>query len=199
MHTINEHLTPELEALLKDHSEEAKILKIKKILSHIDEDTKDPESIYAAGIAYYFLGDYENCMKKEEEAFPYFEDEMGIAAIFWHTLAAWRAGKEATLLKDHYTYGMLVGHHRSYNRIMAIACGNVSLEAAETIYSHMFQPLDAAIYGYGYSCFLDHIGQKEKAKKVLSDVVSDDSFWIAYAYLAAYLDAHEDLRKEISK
>lgn len=197
MHSINEHLTPELEALLLDKSKEAKLTKIKKILSHIGEETNDPETIYATGIAYYFLGDYDNAMKKEEEAFPYFEDEMGIAAIFWHALAAWRAGKDATLLNKHYKYGMLVGHHRSYNRIMAIAIGNVSLDAADTLYNHMFQPLDKAIYGYGYSCLLEHLGEKEKAQKILGEVAADDSFWIAYAYLAAYLDFYPEIRKEI--
>jgi len=191
MHTVNDHLTPELEAQLNDKSDSAKIAKMNKIIGHIKEDTNNPETIYSMGIGYYFLGEYEKCMEKEEESFPFFEDEMGIAAIFWHTLAAWRAGKEPKLLKENYHYGMTVGHHRSYNRVMAIACGNVSLETAMTLYEHSFQPLDSAIYGYGLGCYLDSIGQHEKAFEIIEKVAKDDSFWIAYAFLAAWNDINK--------
>lgn len=184
----NDHLTPELIEQLEHPSDEAKQAKIDRIIAHIGEENPDPEAIYAAGIGFYFRGEYEECMKKEEEALPYFDDEMGIAAIFWHTLAAWRCGKPASLLDKYYHYGMTVGHHRSYNRVMAIACGNVSLETAMTLYEHSFQPLDSAIYGYGLACYLEHIGRREAAADMIKKVADDDSFWIAYAYLAAWND-----------
>ena len=187
-HTFYDHITPEIERQLADPSDANIEAKIAKVISHTEENTEDPETVYAAGIGWYFLGEYEKCMLAEEQCYPLFDDEMGIAAIFWHTLAAWRAGKRPSLLEENYRHGMLVGHHKSYNRIMAIAIGSVSEESAFLMYKHMISPLDKTIYGYGFSCWLSHIGKKDDALRILREIASDRSFWIAYAYLAAYLD-----------
>ena len=207
-HSMKDHITPEVIERLKDKSDEAKDAHTKKIISHIDEvyekdgslkaEISDYEKLYAAGIGYYYLGDYEKCMEAEELSYPHFNDEMGIAAIFWHTLAAWRCGRTPSLLEDKYHGAMEVGHHKSYDLIMALAKGMVSPKSAELIFSVEHNPLEHSIVGYGLYCWLQHsfsccgsapsIPCCEEAQKVLDKTYADDGFWITYAYLGSRND-----------
>ena len=203
-HSMKDHITPEVIERLKDKSEEAKDAHTRKIISHIDEVTSedgsfsdyisDYEKLYAAGIGHYYLGHYEKCMEAEEKAYPHFNDEMGIAAIFWHTLAAWRCGREETLFKEHYNIRMDVGHHKSYDLIMALAGGFVSPESVKLMTEVEHNPLELSIMGYGFYRWLVRRIEKgdrsleKTASDVLERVYADDGFWITYAYLGARND-----------
>ena len=207
-HSMKDHITPEVIERLKDKSEEAKDAHTKKIIGHIDEvcgkdggfrdDIEDYEKLYGAGIGFYYLGRYEKCMEAMELAFPHFNDEMGIAAIYWHTLAAWRCGGETVLLDRGYNIHMKIGHHRSYDKIMALAAGKSSVESTELMFSLEDNPLELSIQGYGLFCYLQMLQHRgggafvppvsKKAGEILERVYADDGFWITYAYLAARND-----------
>ncbi len=140
---------------------------------------------YRLGIAYYLGGDYTSAMEETEKSFALVGDEMGIAAMYWNTLAAWKKGVEPELL-GMYHKDMEVGHHTSYERVMALAAGELSEEEFSGIAGEEPEDLEYAMLGYGYACYLEHRGNDEKAACLLRSVVSRDSFWIAYGYLAAW-------------
>ena len=48
---------------------------------------------YRLGICHFLAGSYADAMAELTRCLPLCDDEMGIAAIFWHTLCAWRCGK----------------------------------------------------------------------------------------------------------
>ena len=198
-HSMKDHVTPEILERLKDKSDAAKDAHTKKIIGHIQtvcredgsfkEEIEDYEKLYGAAIGFYYLGDYEKCMEAQELAYPHFNDEMGIAAIFWHTLAAWRCGKEASLLNDHYNIHMDIGHHKSYDRIMALAAGKSSVKSTKLMFDLEDNPLELSILGYGLYCYLKKFGYEGGfAEDVLERVYEEDGFWITYAYLGARND-----------
>jgi len=198
-HPIKDHITPEIIERLKDRSDAAKDAHTKKIIDHIDEvcledgsfkdDIDDYEKLYGAGIGYYYLGNYEKCMEAQKIAYPHFNDEMGIAAIFWHTLAAWRCGKEPSLLNDKYNIHMDIGHHKSYDRIMALAAGKSSVKSTKLMFDLEDNDLELSIMGYGLYCYIKAYGDEGwEADSILKRVYLEDGFWITYAYLAARND-----------
>ena len=185
-HDHSGHVTPEILAQLEDKSDEAKQAKIDKIIGHTKELENDPDLKYKKGIGYYYLGLYEECMREEAECYPFFDDEMGVAAIYWHTLAAFRSGKEPVLLNEKYHYGMDVGHHTAYNKALAAAKGILPLGSALKMLSFEHRPLEYSIFSYGIACYLQTIGRTEDADEMLKKIVADDRFWITYSYLAAW-------------
>ncbi len=140
---------------------------------------------YRMGIARYLAGQYLEAMDAEQKAFPGFDDEMGVAAMFWHTAAAWKAGTEPTLLK-HYRQDMEVGHHTAYHFSMGLAAGETMLEQALERISKEKSDLEYSIMGYGAAMFAEAAGKNDIAKSLLEAVVKRDGFWISYGYLAAW-------------
>lgn len=185
-HDHSGEITPEILAQLENKSDEAKQGKIDRIIGHIAEPSDDPDMKYKKGIGHFYLGEFEECMREQAEAYPFFNDEMGVAAIYWHTVAAWKCGKEPSLLKEKYHYGMDVGHHTAYNKALATAAGILPLGSALKMLSFEHRPLEFSIFAYGAACYLESLGSKEEAKALLVKVVEDDRFWITYAYLAAW-------------
>lgn len=185
---------------LPQKNEEAYRAKIEGILVRIGQPGDDEESLYRRGIAYYLTGDYENCLAQEKASYKKYyqlgDEEMGIAAMFWHTLAAWRLGVPAEIMDTYYRPNMNVGHHYTYDEIMGIAAGHLSLpECVGKLYA-VKSGLDFAIIGYGMSEYMRHIGLTAQADNLRRDVVRDNSFWIAYAWLAAWTDQNRAEGKE---
>ena len=145
---------------------------------------------YRCGIACYLAGEYHAAMAAEERCFPAFTDEMKIAAMYWHTLAAWRAKEEPVLLKQYHT-DMQVGHHTAYNAVMGHAAGLLPEDSwKETLKTE--EDLEYSMLAYGESCRLEMLGQEEEAEKLRKALLSRDSFWISYAFIAAWNDCFDN-------
>lgn len=185
-HDHSGHVTPEILEQLKDTSDAAKQAKIDKIIAHISEPENDPDLKYKKGLGHFYLDEFEECMREQAEAYPFFNDEMGIAAIYWHTVAAWKCGAEPVLLKEKYNGHMDVGHHTAYNKAMAVASGLLSEKNAEMMLSFEHRPLEYSIFAYGYACWLESTSRKDEAEEYYKKVIDDDRFWVTYSYLAAW-------------
>lgn len=144
---------------------------------------------YRLGIARYLAGDYEAAMREEALCFPLVDDEMGIAAMYWHTLSAWRAGKEPSLL-ERYHPGMAVGHHTAYAAVMALAAGERSFEEMQLLLAGERSDLEYSMLAYGTARWLLHRGWQDEGETMLRSIPPRDGFWISYAYLAAWNDIH---------
>ena len=146
---------------------------------------------YSIGLCYYFMGDYAAAMAKFEEIYPLFTAEMGIAAMYWHTAAAIRSGKEPTLMKL-YREDMDVGHHTSYRFSMRLLSGLMTIEEALTLMEEEEEDLEYAMMAYGVLLYYERAGEMEKAKEIRERILRRDSFWIGYAFLAAWNDRRRE-------
>ena len=130
-------------------------------------------------------------MAAGERCFPQFPDEMKVAAMFWHTLAAWRAGEMPVLLERHYHTDMQVGHHTAYDAVMRRAAGLLT-DAGWEEKLRAADDLDYSMLAYGESCRLEMLGEIEEAEKLRDTVLARDGFWISYAFIAAWNDRFEN-------
>ena len=147
----------------------------------------DSEVCYPLGIANYLAGRYEDAMTEMARMQALSDEEMGIAAIYWHTLAAYRCGRMPTLLAVYHP-GMAVGHHTAYERAMALAAGAVSESDFCILLQTESSDLEYAMLAYGYAGYLANQGRAFDSRTARSTILPRDSFWIAYGYLAAWND-----------
>ena len=146
---------------------------------------------YRLGIACYLAGNFAAAMREEARCFPLMNEEMGIAAMFWHTLSAWRAGEAPSLLRESYRPGMAVGHHTGYEAIMALAAGETTMDAMRRALASESSDLECSILAYGTARRLLLMGRQEEGEELLRGILPRDGFWISYAYLAAWNDVNK--------
>lgn len=143
---------------------------------------------YRLGIAQYLAGDFEAAMREEEICYPLVDEEMGIAALYWHTMSALRLGTEPTLLR-YYRPEMQVGHHTAYERVMALSSGSLPWEEMQTLLQEEPSDLEYSMLAYGSSVFCRSLGHEGEAETLLRSILPRDNFWISYAYIAAWNDS----------
>lgn len=144
---------------------------------------------YRLGLCGYFVGRYAEAMRHFEAAFEPANDEMKIAAVFWHTLSAYRAHKPAALL-PRYCPGMNVGHHFAYEKAVAVWAGYVAVETALIELNRELEDLHYVIEAYGLGLYLESVERCEEAAQVMRELLARDGFWPCYAYIAAWNDAY---------
>lgn len=143
------------------------------------------DTLYRLGIAYYLNGQFEQSMAAEAEAYTYFDEEMGIAAMYWNTFAALKAGKEPELAKQYYV-GMKVGHHTAYDAVMALFTDHATMDETIAKLEAVNEDLEFAMMGFGTAMIARQRGMEELCDDILYTVVKHDSFWIGYGYIAAW-------------
>ncbi len=148
---------------------------------------------YRMGLCLFLMGKYSWAMEEFSAAYTHSDEEMQIAEIYWHTLCAWRAGEEEKLLKK-YRPGMAVGHHFTYERVMALAAGVLSREEFEGFLKTEASDLEYSILAFGYGEYLHKSGDREGAQALQRALLHRDGFWISYAYLAALNDKRRNIR-----
>lgn len=143
------------------------------------------DTLYRLGIAYYLNGQFEKAMEAQAEAYPHFDQEMGIASMYWHTLSALRCGKEAELSNQYYV-GMEVGHHTAYDAVMALYTNHATIDETIAKLEKVNEDLEFAMMGFGTAMIARHRGLEQLAEDILYTVVKHDGFWIGYGYIAAW-------------
>jgi hypothetical protein len=114
-------------------------------------------------------------------------DEMGIAAIYWHTLSAARGGLPAMLL-PFYSDGMDVGHHTAYKLAVSLWAERVSADELLHLLENEHDDLEYIIAAYGLAVYYETHGQLEIYKTLLSSILERREFWSTLSALAAYND-----------
>ncbi|MBO4913666.1 MAG: hypothetical protein J5449_00530 [Oscillospiraceae bacterium] len=157
-------------------------------------DGDKPEYLYRIGISHYLAGDYSAAMDAEAACFPLVDDEMGVAAMYWHTLAAWRSDAGAELL-NAFRPEMKCGHHTAYYAVMSLGAGHTALPDFLAAAAETDSDLEYSMLAYGASVLLARGGDRRSADELRKRVIARDGFWISYAYLAAWND---EKRKSIN-
>ena len=145
---------------------------------------------YRLGLSCYYAERYDEAMDALAEAYPFYDGEMGVAAMYWHTMAALRCGKEPTLLRE-FREDMDVGHHVAYKFVMSLLTGALSWDEALTkLPDPEISDLDYAMMAYGMAISAESRGKRETAVQLIDTVLPRDSFWIGFGYLAAWNDRY---------
>lgn len=147
---------------------------------------------YRMGICHYFAGEYREAMEVLERAYPLFDEEMGVAVMYWHTMAALREKKSPSLLYRGYEDDMDIGHHTAYHFAMSAAAGKLGWDEIEDRLAREEDDLEYSIMAYGAAQVGKSRGHGEEAEKLLETVLDRDSFWISFGWLAAFADRQRE-------
>ena len=142
---------------------------------------------YRLGLCSFFMCNYDEALHQFSLCMPLCGDEMGIAAMYWHTLSAYRSKKDPILLKE-YRPGMEVGHHTAYEKAMALCACFCSAESLEERLQNEPDDMEYAIMAYGLSEYYRARGNESKARALAESVLKRDGFWPCFAWLAAKND-----------
>lgn len=142
---------------------------------------------YRMGLCWFYAGVYGMAIREFSHCWDVCDDELGIGAIFWSMIAAWRSGREASLL-GYYRDDMDVGHHTAYAFAVRTALGKIPLEDALWALDIEKEDLEFSMMAYGVAAYCEHIGETETAQALYREILVRDSFWISFGYLAAWND-----------
>lgn len=145
---------------------------------------------YRLGLCDYFEGKNGAAVEHFAACLSLAGDEMGIAAIYWHTLSAWRMGATSSLLKA-YRPGMEVGHHTAYEK--AVSAFADQTRFAQVLREAEAEPedLEAVMVLYGLSVQARACGNRAEGQHLLDETLRRDGFWPCYAWLAAWSERNQ--------
>ena len=193
LETINEVLEikpNDLKALRVRAIRHLTTLQVAKALddfTYLDNNGFSEDLSYQLGLSYFYLSRYEEALVYFEKCFTLSTDEMKVACIYWHTIAAWRCGRSPSLLKE-FKIGMDIGHHVGYDAALKLYTGVLSEDVYLMLLAEEPSDLEYSIFSYGYYAYLEKEKRSAEKDSVLNDILSRDSFWISFAYIAAYND-----------
>lgn len=142
---------------------------------------------YRMGLCWFYAGVYGMAIREFSHCWDVCGDELGIGAIYWSMIAAWRSGWQADLL-GYYHDDMDVGHHTGYAFAVRTALGKIPLEEALWILDAEKDDLEFSMMAYGVAAYCEHMGETETAQGLYKEILSRDSFWISFGFLAAWND-----------
>lgn len=142
---------------------------------------------YRMGMCWFYAGVYGMAIREFSHCWDVCDDELGIGAIYWSMIAAWRSGREARLL-EYYHDEMDVGHHTGYAFAVRTALGRIPLEEALWKLDVEKEDLEFSMMAYGVAAYCEHIGETETAQALCREILSREGFWISFGFLAAWND-----------
>ncbi len=148
---------------------------------------------YHLGLAYYLKGDYPHAEEAYTACMQYsLNPDLVCATVDWYYMTLMRLGKdkEATALLDIITPDMEVIENQGYYQRLLMYKGLVAPEGLMRFDEITpANELTVVTQGYGVAFYLSMHGQKEKANKIL-DQILNTSYWPAFGYLAAEADRY---------
>ncbi len=139
---------------------------------------------YQIGLGYFLRSQYEKAMEEMETCYSLADNEMKIAAMYWHTIAARRCKAKATLL-ENFTDDFDCGHHTAYKAACSMFAGHLTADELKNLADKEESVLEYSMLAYA----LHEVGLVS-----LEEIVERDSFWIGFAYVAAWNDLHYEGR-----
>ena len=154
---------------------------------------ENTDVLYVLGLTAFYSEKYNLAREYFERAILYSDDEMGVAIIYWHTIASLREKEEATLLNDKYHMGMDIGHHTAYDKALSLFKGYLSMDSVESMLEDEDNDLEYSMIEYGIANYYQAKGDMGKAKKALDNVLSRDGFWPSFAFIGAWNDRSRNI------
>ncbi|MCR4676043.1 MAG: hypothetical protein K5634_02295 [Sphaerochaetaceae bacterium] len=137
---------------------------------------------YQTGLCHFLSSRYDEAMKEMENCYRTADNEMKVAAMYWHAISALRLGRESSLLKL-LTEDFDCGHHRAYKAACLFFKGAMPAEELKFLSDKEESDLDYSMLSYALYV---------KGFCGLENIIRRDSFWIGFAYVAAWNELYYD-------
>ncbi len=142
---------------------------------------------YQIGLGYFLRAQYDKAMDEMEICYSLADNEMKIAAMYWQAIAARRCNGKATLL-ENFTDDFDCGHHTAYKAACSMFAGHTTADELKSLADKEESDLEYSMLSYA----LHEVGLVS-----LDEIVKRDSFWIGFAYVAAWNDLYYEGRGRI--
>lgn len=155
-------------------------------------DPSNWDTWYHLGLAYYLLKDYKRAARAYRACLDITDSEDKLVAIVdWYWMTAKRLGNEklAAELLEMVNENTDPGENLSYKRRILMYKGIIKPEDLMQFEGAEFPDLEIATQGYGLSNYYYLNGDMEKSNAVLKQILTIKSFWSAFGFLAALVDA----------
>ncbi len=148
---------------------------------------------YRLGICYYLMGMYGRSGMWFERCWPLCGEELGIGVLYWHALGCLRQGESSPML-GHYSTGMQVGHHTSYEKVVRVLAGLDTRAQLTRALEAEPDDMEFDIQAYGLSVLARAQGDETEADRLLAAARARDAYWPCLAYLAVWQDTRPEDR-----
>ena len=161
-----------------------------EISSRLDPTNWD--TWYHLGLAYYLMKDYQRAAKAYQRCLEITNtEELLVAIVDWYWMTCKRLGdeKKAAELLELVNENTDPGENLSYKMRVLMYKGLIKPEDMMHFEGAEFPDLEIATQGYGVSNYYYLNGDIEKSNEVLEKILTIKSFWSAFGFLAALVDA----------
>lgn len=141
---------------------------------------------YPMGLWHYLRGEYAQAQACFLQCMPC-DDELGIAMIYWETLAALRSHLPSELLKRYHPQ-MRVGHHTAYQLAVRLLRGEIPIQAYMEALDSIQDDLSFVTAGYAGAVFMYTHDLPEQALHLRSRILERTSVWPSVSFLACVCD-----------
>lgn len=157
-----------------------------------DCDAANPDSldvVYRQGLCEFYDGDFERAAHYFEKCYPLSEDngDMYIATIYWHALSLVRCNGNVAEAMNRYNPDIKIGHHLGYLLTCKLFSGEDTLANLTETTAHADE-MTRTILLYGVYHFEKMRAKRTAARAALSEMLSLDTYWGSFAWIAAYGD-----------
>lgn len=162
----------------------------RRLLADCDEANPDSlDVIYRQGLCEFYDGDFRKAVQFFEKCYSLSEDngDMYIATVYWHALSLVRCGLPADDAMKHYTPDIKIGHHLGYLLTCKLFSGEDTLADLTETTAHADE-MTRTILLYGVYHFEKMRSKRTAARAALSEMLSLDTYWGSFAWIAAYGD-----------
>lgn len=159
------------------------------LMECLEEGWDISDVYYQLALCDYFEGKYKSARKSFEKMLPLYNDEMGIAVIYWHTMASFKLNEKPVLL-EKVRDDMDIGHHTAYFGAVQTARGKMTPEELYEKISAEDYDVDYDIMLYGLREYLKSTGDTSRSEEFTEDLLKRDSWWITFAYLAGWKEVN---------
>ncbi len=146
---------------------------------------------YHLGLAYYLKADFEKALHAYQMCMKVSEiDDKVIATAHWYYMTLRRLGRkpEADKILENITEDMDVIENHHYHKCLIMYKGKKNPEALMKE-AYEMGDLGLVTTGYGVANWYNYTGEKDKAVKILRDIVAVEG-WAGFGYIAAEADLY---------
>lgn len=142
---------------------------------------------YHLGLAYYLKGDFKKALAAYKECDKVSKNnDMRVAAAYWHYMTLRRLGKEKEAKKvlEPFAGEIEVIENTDYLKLIKLNRGETKAEDLLSTIRGDADTLGSASLGYGIGNYFLYNGDKEKAMTIFKKIVAGNQ-WASFGYIAA--------------
>lgn len=149
--------------------------------------------LYRLGLCDFYSGNYTAACEYFSRCYALCEGNgnMHVATVYWHALSLIRAGESVGSAMRRYDKNIPIGHHRGYLLACRLFSGEENLESVLKKAENE-EELTRTLLLYGAYNYLMSQNRKSEAAEILKKMLSYETYWGSFGWIAAYVDARRE-------